>query len=166
MKIALTGHRPERLGLPENVAAPEWEDIRNWIRSQLIELKADQVYVGMAAGSDMALGYVAAQLKQEGFPIKITCVLPCTGYGSTTPNYEFVYFRANEVVTMEKKWMPDCDNKRDQYMADHCDVMLSIFDGHKKGGVWSTIKKTRRQEKRIYFCPAELLNPDVYKEDI
>lgn len=31
MKVALTGHRPQRLGLPEDELDDKWEKIRDWI---------------------------------------------------------------------------------------------------------------------------------------
>ena len=50
-----------------------------------------------------------------------------------------------------------CDNVRDQYMVDHCDVLLAIWDGNKSGGVWSTIRKTQKAGKKIIYCPKEIL---------
>lgn len=38
MKVALTGHRPQRLGLPENIEEDAWEPIETWILKQLVEL--------------------------------------------------------------------------------------------------------------------------------
>lgn len=38
MRVALTGHRAERLGLPENEADDAWEKIEEWIVKQLFKM--------------------------------------------------------------------------------------------------------------------------------
>ncbi len=38
MRVALTGHRPKRLGLPENEADDAWEKIEEWIVKQLFKM--------------------------------------------------------------------------------------------------------------------------------
>ena len=36
MKVALTGHRPQRLSLPEDELDDRWGEIRGWIVNNLI----------------------------------------------------------------------------------------------------------------------------------
>ena len=43
------------------------------------------------------------------------------------------------------------DNVRDQYIVDHCDVLLAIWDGNKSGGVWSTIRKHRKLVRQLFI---------------
>lgn len=38
MRVALTGHRAERLGLPENEADDAWKKIEEWIVKQLFQM--------------------------------------------------------------------------------------------------------------------------------
>ena len=42
-------------------------------------------------------------------------------------------------------------------MVDHCDVLLAIWYGNKSGGVWSTIRKAQKADKKIIYCPKEIL---------
>ena len=86
MRVALTGHRPERLGLPENEADDVWEKIEEWIVKQLfkmyevcyLERENLDTYCGMASGSDFAFGTVAMLVKvYEIIPLRLHCVLPC-----------------------------------------------------------------------------------------
>ena len=46
MKIALTGHRPQRLGLPDDELDIKWSKIGHWIMNQILD--ASDVYCGMA----------------------------------------------------------------------------------------------------------------------
>lgn len=107
MIIALTGHREQRLNLPSDVALDDWKNIRQWIRQQIIDNKADTVLSGMADGSDLAIAYEVVQMKKEGYPIKLTCVFPCKNCG-----YQIC-----------KPFMdaPTCDNCGEE-------VALSFFD--------------------------------------
>jgi uncharacterized phage-like protein YoqJ len=156
MIIALTGHREQRLNLPADVTADKWCGIRHWIRQDIINNKADEVFSGLASGSDMAMAYEAARLKDEGHKLKLTLVLPCPDYGMRTPNYEYVYRRANKIVNIYDHWFKGCDEGRDDYMAKNCDIMLAIFDGNKTGGVWSTMNKAHNYNKTVRCCPLNL----------
>ena len=80
MRVALTGHRPERLGLPENEADDVWEKIEEWIVKQLfkmyevcyLERENLDTYCGMASGSDFAFGTVAMLVKvYEIIPLRL-----------------------------------------------------------------------------------------------
>lgn len=157
MIIALTGHREKRLNLPTDVSLPEWNPIRDWIRTEIITRHATEVFTGMASGSDMAIAYEVAKMKQEGYNIILTCVLPCKGYGTRTPNYQFVKESADNVIEIHNKWVKGCDDDRDDYMAKNCDLMLAIFDGNKCGGVWRTMNMAHDYKKDIICCPLNLL---------
>ena len=58
MKVALTGHRPQRLGMPDDELDDKWNEIREWIVNNLthmlqITLLEDDsldIYCGMASG--------------------------------------------------------------------------------------------------------------------
>lgn len=97
MKVALTGHRPKRLGLPENEADDAWEKIEEWIVKQLfkmyevcyLERENLDTYCGMASGSDFAFGTVAMLVKvYEIIPLRLHCVLPCKDYNSSHALYD------------------------------------------------------------------------------
>ena len=153
MKITLTGHREQRLELPRDVSSAEWEDIRNWIAGRVIDNytpKDDCVaYCGMAEGSDMAFGYVISTLKDFGYNIKLVCVCPCKNYGRKAPNYNYDIKHADKIINLYSEYVRGCDDERDEYLAEHCDLMLAIFDGIKNSGVWKTIKRARRYLKKI-----------------
>ena len=156
MIIALTGHREQRLGLSSDVSLSEWKPIRNWIREQILQqLTKGQVEFmsGMASGSDRAAAYEVCKLKEEGFPITLTCVFPCKNYNTSDINNNYIRQNADNIIELHEAFFKGCDNDRDQYMAEHCDIMLAIFDGNKNSGVWSTIKKATRNNKTVIYYP-------------
>lgn len=166
MRVALTGHRAERLGLPENEDDDAWEKIEGWIIKQLFKMievcyldgENLDIYCGMASGSDFVFGTVAMLVKvNEIIPLQLHCVLPCKDYNSSHALYDDMKKYADEWIELSDEFYKGCDNARDQYMVDHCDVLLAIWDGKKSGGVWSTIRKAQKAGKQIVYCPKEVL---------
>ena len=157
MNLALTGHRPQRLELCDDEMSSDYEGIRLWTelnieREIFIEhQRSVTVYCGMATGCDIAFGLTACELKEEGRPVKLICVLPCTDYNSSHKYYSFLKEHADEWIELSDEFYRGCDNVRDQYMVDHCDKLLAVWDGNKSGGVWSTIKKAQKSGKEIEY---------------
>ena len=110
----------------------------------------------MASGCDMVFGFISTLCKLAP-KARLHCILPCKGYNSSHQYYEILKENADEWVELSDEFYKGCDNARDQYMVDHCDVLLAIWDGNKSGGVWSTIRKAQKAGKTIIYCPKELL---------
>ena len=158
MRMALTGHRPERLGYnKDSFSTTEWIRLIDWLKLALIELKVTDVYCGMADGCDMAYGIAALSLKNK-YNIKLHCVLPCKNYNSSNPWYNVLKEGADEWVELSEEFYKGCDNVRDQYMVDHSDKLFAIWDGNKSGGVWSTIRKAQKKGLDIVYYPKEFIN--------
>ena len=165
MKIALTGHRPQRLGLPDDELDMAWSKIGHWIFNQILD--ASDIYCGMANGSDILIGLNTCAIKEsyrnisprieDNRNLKLHCILPCKDYNSSNKYFSKLKQEADEWVELSDEFYKGCDNARDQYMVEHCDVLLAIWDGNKSGGVWSTIRKAQKAGKTIIYCPKELL---------
>ena len=110
----------------------------------------------MASGCDMVFGFISTFCKLAP-KARLHCILPCKGYNSSHQYYEILKENADEWVELSDEFYKGCDNVRDQYMVDHCDVLLAIWDGNKSGGVWSTIRKAQKAGKTIIYCPKKLL---------
>lgn len=159
MIAALTGHRPQRLGFPEldlNINY-EWRKIINWLKDKIMEEHITDVYCRMADGCDIAYGIAAYELQNEMVPVKLHGVLPCKNYNSSNPWYRTLKASADEWVELSDEFYKGCDNIRDQYMVDHSDKLIAIWDGNKSGGVWSTIRKAQKKDIDIIYYPKELL---------
>ena len=113
----------------------------------------------MATGSDIALALttIYARNVEKINNLKLHCVLPCKDYNSSHPYYKEIKNISDEWIELADEFYKGCDNARDQYMVDHCDVLLAIWDGIKSGGVWSTIRKAQKAGKQIIYCPKEVL---------
>ena len=166
MRMALTGHRPERLGYPElnRETSPEWRKIINWLKEKILELNVTDAYCGMATGCDIAFGIAVMELNNEAWVYKIDrpkiqlhCILPCKNYNDKISWHKFLKIGADEWVELSDEFYKGCDNVRDQYMVDHSDKLFAIWDGNKSGGVWSTIRKAQKKGIDIIYYPKEKL---------
>lgn len=159
MRMALTGHRPERLGYPklDDYVDMEWRILIDWLKEKIVELNVTDVYCGMADGCDIAYGIAAISLKEKGYDVKLHCVLPCKNYNSSNPWYKDLKEDADEWVELSDEFYKGCDNVRDQYMVDHSDKLFAIWDGNKSGGVWSTIRKAQKKGLDIVYYPKDKL---------
>lgn len=167
MRMALTGHRPERLGYPDLCfeTTSEWRKIINWLKEKMLELGITDAYCGMASGCDIAYGIAVIELNNEALvhkinrpDIKLHCILPCKNYNSSnTIWYRVLRDEACEWVELADEFYKGCDNVRDQYMVDHSDMIFAIWDGNKTGGVWSTIRKAEKKGIDVIYYPKDKL---------
>ena len=161
MKMALTGHRPTRLGYSKRLESDEWRPMIDWLKEQIVAIGVTEAICGMAEGCDCAYALAVIELKDEGHDIKLHCVLPCDNYQSKYYIYNKIKRRADKWTSLSKNYYKGCDDARDQYMVDHSDKLFAIWDGIKSGGVYSTIKKAQKKNIDIVYCPKEILKENV-----
>lgn len=162
MKIALTGHRPQRL-FGNNLKNGKWQKISEWIKTTLVQNGCTVAYSGMASGSDMLFALSVKEIKESGINMDLRLVFPCNGYGSKSKDKRYLSWRreiidaSDERIFMHENWCSTCDDDRDRYMVDNCDKLIAIFDGINAGGVYKTIQYAKSIGKEVIFCPAELV---------
>lgn len=157
LRMALTGHRPARLGYNQYLESDDWRRMIDWLKEQIKILGVTDAYCGMADGCDCAYALAAIELKKEAYLIKLHCVLPCENYNSSYYVYDLIKENADTWTSLSKEFYKGCDNVRDQYMVDHSDKLFAIWDGIKSGGVYSTIRKAQKKNVDIIYYPKELL---------
>ena len=156
LRMALTGHRPERLNYSQYLESDDWRRMINWLKKQIKLLGVTDAYCGMADGCDCVYALTIIELKDEGYPLKLHCVLPCDNYNSSYYLYDFFKENADTWTSLSKEYYKGCDNARDQYMVDNSDKLFAIYDGIKVGGVYSTIRRAQKRNLDIIYYPTEL----------
>ena len=144
MKIAITGHRPERLNGHE-------QEIRDWIDEFLLKNEVTAMYNGMAQGVDQICAKSAVKNRIPliiCYPYKIILCNPLE---------KFLMENVEEINFISKEYSKQSYYIRDKYMVDHCDVLLAVWDGKKVGGTWLTIKYAQSLGKEIIFFPQSVL---------
>ena len=137
MVIAGTGHRPNKLG---GYGDDVYRQLVTLARSALIEYKPTLVISGGALGWDTAL---ASAAHMEKIPFNIA--VPFHGQDKMWPpaskaRYAKMISLANEVIVVsEGDFSARKMQIRNEWMVNHCDTLLALWDGS-NGGTANCIK--------------------------
>ena len=139
MIIAVTGHRPEKIAHPDRVQAAMYQF--------LSDNDVDHLITGMAAGVDLLAGCVAVLMD-----IPITCARPWAGHKprvADTEVYELLLDNAQRIVSSDKYLGPWLYQRRNEWMVDHADEVLAVWDGS-PGGTANCVKYAKKLDKKIH----------------
>jgi len=140
--IAITGHRPEQL---VNVG---W--IEETLENIFQELKSDLLYQGMAAGVDLMSAKIAGKLK-----IPFIATRPWAGHPPRINDKEisdWALKNAKEIINVspaQDYQGPFVYHMRNEFMVNHADILVAVWNGNKKGGTAACVRYARKQQKLI-----------------
>lgn len=155
MIVAFTGHRPDKLGgykLPNDT----YIRVCKKIDAALKELKPEKVITGMALGVDQWAAMVAYKL---GLPF--TAAIPFEGQEKAWPEASQKTFNllrrlaTEEVIVSSGGYAANKMQIRNEWMVDHCDVLIAIWDGT-SGGTANCIEYAKSVNKQIYYIDPRL----------
>lgn len=158
MILAVTGHRPDKIGGYKPNPLREW--VRAQIRAALEDLKPERGITGMALGVDQDFAEACVAL---GIPF--TAAVPFEGQESRWPPpsrrfYHQLIEQAAEVVYVSElgyaRWKMEA---RNHWMVDHSDRLLAIWDGT-LGGTGGTVLYAERVGR-----PIQRIDPKDFKEN-
>jgi len=150
MIVAFTGHRPDKLGgykLPN----PTYLHVYKEIESNLKKLNPEKVISGMALGVDQWAAYIAYKLK-----IPFIAAVPFEGQEKAWPTksqvtYNTLLSKASEkVIVCDGGYSSSKMQKRNEWMVDHCDILIAVWDGT-PGGTANCVKYAQSVNKEIIF---------------
>lgn len=151
LRVAFTGHRPDKLG-------DKYNEIIAATQALMFELKPDYAIVGMAPGFDMLAGAICRQLA-----IPYEAAIPFIGHGSNFTDFQKVMYErllddADKVtIVSEEEYKVWLFQKRNEYMVDRCDILVACWDGT-DGGTANCIKYAKKVGRKILY-----LNWDTWK---
>ena len=133
MKIAVTGHRPERIKGHE-------KEIYEWFKEKFAAIRPSEVITGMAQGVDQ----IAAQAARD-LGINYLCVYPYKRNVSVVE--QDLIDSSSGVVWLADKYFKDCYTTRDRWMVDRSDKVLVVWDGKPGGGTYYTMGYAQEKNK-------------------
>lgn len=155
MKVAFTGHRPQKLGgFDDNTN--QFEYVVKQIHQTILQLeKIEPVHIisGMALGVDQWAAEYAAFRK-----IPFSAYVPCEGQDSRWPQasrdrYNQLLALASEVKLVTKgPYSPWKMQERNKAMVDDCDVLIAVWDGT-SGGTKNCVDYALNIKKRMIRIP-------------
>lgn len=139
-RCCFTGHRPEKLTMPEN-------RIKAALEAQIRAAIGDgyQTFIsGMARGVDIWAAEIVLQLRAEGQPIRLICASPYDGFESRwsaqwQERYRRIMNAADLVKYICTGYSPACFQIRNEWMVDHSSRMIAVYNGA-GGGTRNTLK--------------------------
>ncbi len=138
MKICVTGHRPNKL-YGYDMTDDRWIVLKEKFKQILIDNNCDEAITGMALGVDTIFAYAVLELKKNGYDIKLHCAVPCRNFSSKWNKYNKAMYRhilgmADTVkLVSDEEYKPYLMQKRNEYMVDHSDKVIAVWDGSKSG---------------------------------
>lgn len=135
--LGVTGHRPAKLGgYGENIMLLLYQ----FGKRKLEELDPNMVITGMALGWDQVIAQVCIDID-----IPFTAAIPCLNQDKMWPDgskdyYKKLLNKAEEIqIVTPGPYAAWKMNKRNEYIVDLSDHMLSLWDGTKAGGTYHCI---------------------------
>jgi uncharacterized phage-like protein YoqJ len=151
MIIAVTGHRPNKMGgfkLPN----PIYTKVCQQLEKVLILTKPDKAITGMALGVDSWFAYICIRLH-----IPFLAAVPFEGQESRWPissqnTYNKLISLASEtVIVCEGSYAAYKMQVRNQFMVDSCDILIAVYNGDKIGGTANCVNYARSLNKKIIY---------------
>lgn len=149
MILAVTGHRPDKLG----GYSEEAEEQLVWFaQKMLLELKPDRVLTGMALGWDLAIAEACHLLE-----IPYIAYVPFLHQEDlwsepAKERYRFLLSNAIGDIYFGDRYAKWLFQKRNMALVDDCDDLLALWNGTEQGGTYNCIKYALVKDRDIIYC--------------
>jgi len=174
MAVCVTGHRNI---VPANLTGSPWPDqnpvvlahhrqvkglMAHWIAEQNLRMGETEFISGMALGADQLFAETILELQNIGYPIHLIAAVPFEGQESRwTPNsqahWKNLMSRASFVqYVCEPGYAAWKMQKRNEWMVNHSNRVLAVWNGAQKGGTWNCLSYAQKQGRQIM-----VLNPVI-----
>ena len=152
-RCCFTGHRPERLGMPES-------EVISSLNKEIRTAVADgfQTFIsGMARGVDLWAAEIVLALRDEGAAVRLICASPYRGFENRwSQEWQERYRRVMEQSDLVRFICPgysqDCFQRRNEWMVDHSARVIAVYNGQ-PSGTRNTIEYASRCEVPMILLP-------------
>ena len=134
-RCCFTGHRPEKLSLPESEVKAELEkEIRLAIADGI-----NVFIVGMAPGVDIWAAEVILELREkEEFPLKLIAASPHPGFENRwsiewQKRFASIMSKADFITEVCTHYSRGCYQIRNEWMVDHSARVIAVWNGSPSG---------------------------------
>lgn len=172
-----TGYRPQKFPFPLSKESEEYIRFENKLLDAIFTLPKEnyyRFYTGGAMGFDIIAAEIVLLLRDAprvNCSIELYCALPFLDQSQAydehwKKRYENILNSADNVILISDKYYPGCYQKRNEFMVDNSDVVLTWFDG-KTGGTKNTLNYAARKGRQIInlneFGVHEYITDDPYE---
>ena len=144
-RCCFTGHRPEKLDVPER-------EVKKLLESAIKQAVEDGFYTfitGMARGIDMWAGEIVLKLRIHNSDIHLICTPPYEGFEkrwdvSEQKLYQKILEKSDYTKYICDHYSRSCFQIRNVYMVDHSKRVIAAYNGA-SGGTKNTIDYATRK---------------------
>lgn len=144
MICAFSGHRPQRLPWGEDEGDSRCTALKLRMAQELRRLHHDGYDVflcGMARGCDTYFAQAVLELQKDSPQTELWAVLPCRNQAVhwTEPDrqrYEALCCASQQVVLLQEQYSDGCMLRRNRWMLEHADCVMTVYDGGPGGTGW------------------------------
>lgn len=167
----LTGHRPK--GFPWDYADKDCIEHKSYLallREKVVELISEgyrHFISGGALGADSDFAEIVIDLRDSAYPdISLEIAVPCPDqdlkwHAEDKRRYKKICKAADSVNVICEKYTNFCMQKRNEYMVDHSDFIIVVWNGEKQGGTYRTFQYTQRKKKPFMVIDLQDFPQDV-----
>lgn len=133
-RVCFTGHRPYKLGVPENTVK---ELLKNEIM-QAIEDGFTTFITGMAQGVDIWAAEIVFSLRENNEALRLVCACPYEGFekawnASWQRRYNSILEKADLVKYICSCYSKPCFQIRNEWMVDRSARVIAAWNGQPSG---------------------------------
>lgn len=146
MKVcAFTGHR--------NLGGTDFDELLLWrVVENLMKTGVKRFLCGMAVGFDLKAAQAVIALKDR-YGAELVACLPCAnqseGYSEKNKKiYGEILSLCDETVVLEAEYKRGCMHRRNRYLVDNCDILVSFLRKN-GGGTYYTVSYAENAGKKI-----------------
>ena len=153
-----TGYRPNKFDFDFSPQNPDYKHFENKLIDAVFsaaEQGVKEFYCGMAWGFDIVAGEVVAMLKKlkPEWNVRLVAVVPFEKQEASwdrewQKRYSALLGVADRVVYISRDYEKSCYHRRNRYMVDNTEAVITFFDG-KSGGTAVTLKYAQSKDKEI-----------------
>lgn len=151
--ICVTGHRPGKM-YGYNLSDARYIALKKKFKELLMKEQCGEAISGMALGVDTVFALAVLELKEEGYPIRLHCAIPCRNqskkwFPASVNLYNQILAKADIVrLVSDEEYKPYLMQKRNEYMVDLSDKVIAVWDGS-TGGTGNCVAYAKKKEKEI-----------------
>ena len=153
MTYGFTGHRPPKLGGYGKEAQQNLYNFAYQILYKHFDVCLDKAIIGMAQGWDLTIAQACFLLN-----IPYIAVVPFPGQELVWPDekvrslYRSILDTAQQVVYVSQSTGGNVARAlqlRNQWIVDHSEKLIALWDGIESGGTWNCVKYSRRRNVEV-----------------
>ena len=158
INCCFTGYRPEKFPFPLSGGNADFIKFENGLIRLICTLCDSGCYTfysGMAMGFDIVAAecvLLARELYGKA-AIKLICAIPFIEQSKKFPSewlerYNNILSSADETILISDTYYKGCYDKRNKFMVDNSDYVVTWFDGH-AGGTKNTINYAKKSGRTV-----------------